>query len=524
MTDFYKILGVSRDASAEEIRKAYKRLARKYHPDMRPGDKDAAAKFKKVQRIYATLRDPEKRARYDRRYAQASDGGRPSGSASPPVPPNQVSAVVTAEWAPQRARVKSPIAIAGAACVGLGVLVGIAWTAFELGRRQSRARVEPPRAQANLMPQPPAVIVPAPAPPLVRFPVVAQRPQNKSLVAARPVPQPPAAPVIPKIPASDKEDKETEALETAIARGHACLAASQSPDGSFQLAEQRVGFGGMARNAYPVGPTALATLALLKSGATADDPVVASALKFLRGRRLPEGTYEASLVLMALVAANEWDEDRRRIVQLRDSLVRMQTTVGAKSGMWNYGQGKYGGGREDNSNTQFAILGLGESTRIPGVRVKRKTWELASKHFVDHQNKDGGWGYYDGDSSTGSMTCTAIASLLTCSTMLRDQGPASAARERAVQRGIDWLDQHFAVGVNPGHGATFVFYYLYGVERVGRLSGRRFFGKHDWYREGAAYLFDGQSQGDGGWNAPFTAAEAEKVIGTSFALLFLSKG
>jgi len=306
----------------------------------------------------------------------------------------------------------------------------------------------------------------------VRFPVVAQRPQSKSLVAARPVPQPqpPASPATPKIPASDKKDQEIEALETAIARGHACLAAYQSPDGSF------LAFSGDWRATYPVGPTALATLALLKTGATADDPVVKSALKFLRGRRLPEGTYEASLVLMALVAANEWGEDRRRIVQLKDSLVRMQTTVGAKSGMWNYGQGKSGRTREDNSNTQFAILALGESTRIPGVRVKGRTWELASEHFVDHQNRDGGWGYYDGNSSTGSMTTTAIASLLTCSTMLRDQGPASAERERAVQRGIDWLDKNFAVGVNPGNGATYVLYYLYGVERVGRLSGRRFFG------------------------------------------------
>src|SRR5580704_16376840 len=126
--DFYKTLGVSRDASAEEIRKAYKRLARKYHPDVRPGDKDAAAKFKKVQRIYSVLRDPEKRARYDRRCAQASDGERPSGSASPSVALNQLSAVVTAEWAPQRARVKSQIA--RVAFVGLGILLVIVGVAF----------------------------------------------------------------------------------------------------------------------------------------------------------------------------------------------------------------------------------------------------------------------------------------------------------------------------------------------------------------------------------------------------------
>jgi DnaJ-class molecular chaperone len=73
--DFYKTLGVSRNASAEEIRKAYKKLARKYHPDVRPGDKDASDQFKKVQQAYAVLGDAEKRVQYDR-YGHAFDGGR----------------------------------------------------------------------------------------------------------------------------------------------------------------------------------------------------------------------------------------------------------------------------------------------------------------------------------------------------------------------------------------------------------------------------------------------------------------
>jgi DnaJ-class molecular chaperone len=73
--DYYKTLGVSRNASAEEIRKAYKKLARKYHPDVRPGDKDAADQFKKVQQAYGILGDAEKRVQYDR-YGHAFDGGR----------------------------------------------------------------------------------------------------------------------------------------------------------------------------------------------------------------------------------------------------------------------------------------------------------------------------------------------------------------------------------------------------------------------------------------------------------------
>jgi len=63
--DYYKILGVGRTASAKEIKQAYRRLARKYHPDVNPGDKSAEAKFKDISEAYEVLSDKEKRAQYD---------------------------------------------------------------------------------------------------------------------------------------------------------------------------------------------------------------------------------------------------------------------------------------------------------------------------------------------------------------------------------------------------------------------------------------------------------------------------
>ena len=77
--DYYEVLGLSKGASADDIKKAYRSLAKKYHPDMNPGDSEAEAKFKEVNEAYAVLSDDEKRQKYDQfghaAFDPASGGG-----------------------------------------------------------------------------------------------------------------------------------------------------------------------------------------------------------------------------------------------------------------------------------------------------------------------------------------------------------------------------------------------------------------------------------------------------------------
>src|SRR5947209_17063692 len=77
-SDYYDILGVKRDAAEPEIKKAYHKLAMKYHPDRNPGDKQAEQKFKELQEAYDVLSDKTKRTNYDR-FGTAEAAGFPGG-------------------------------------------------------------------------------------------------------------------------------------------------------------------------------------------------------------------------------------------------------------------------------------------------------------------------------------------------------------------------------------------------------------------------------------------------------------
>src|SRR5579864_9541355 len=87
--DYYSVLGVPRTASDKEIKQAYRKLARQYHPDVNPNDKNAESRFREINEAYTVLSDPEKRKRYDElgenwdKVQQGGYGGAPQGSPGP---------------------------------------------------------------------------------------------------------------------------------------------------------------------------------------------------------------------------------------------------------------------------------------------------------------------------------------------------------------------------------------------------------------------------------------------------------
>jgi hypothetical protein len=99
------------------------------------------------------------------------------------------------------------------------------------------------------------------------------------------------------------------------------------------------------------------------------------------------------------------------------------------------------------------------------------------------------------------------------------QRPNNESSEQ-IKRGIDWLESKFSVVANPNAG-TYLLYYLYALERVGRMTNQRFIGRHDWYRAGTERLLTLQDPlGSGYWHAPGGFV----ISDTAFGLLFLSKG
>jgi len=280
------------------------------------------------------------------------------------------------------------------------------------------------------------------------------------------------------------------------------IRATQAADGSL---------GDARRGQYSVGQTALGVLALRAASVPADDPVLARAVRYLTDKRLgSRGVYEAALRMMALESVDpvayrlEIAADAERLISWQDA-----------SGGWGYPQPS----RPDNSNSQFALLGL-NAAAMSGVPVPDAVWQNARRYFVVRQGNDGGWSYQSGGGSYGSMTAAGVASIYLCDLWLHvGRGQCGVyLDDRPLVAGLDWLAKNFSVTRNPRRG-EWKFYYLYALERAGAILAQRYFGGYDWYREGVEHLV-----GDPERLVAAPSSNEWAYLRHCYMLLFLAKG
>jgi hypothetical protein len=322
-----------------------------------------------------------------------------------------------------------------------------------------------------------------------------------------------------------------EPIERAIARGVLFLLSTQQRDGSWSSGQPQ----------YVCGQTALSTYALLKSGLAPTEPAVVRAFRFLDAHP-PYDTYSSGLVLMAYEAAHE-PKYRERMRPLVRALLANQ-----RQGMWSYPTGFDGRrwdsnqGNLDLSNTQYAVLGLRAANAL-GIEVPPKTWidlienvlrlqeppstidvALAAGETGVEKRSLAGFRYNVDAPAKGSMTAAGVSALAIARDALGPKlaGAQSSGVAKGIQLGLAWLGQNFRADVHPGGEEPWLFYWLYGAERVGSLLDVERFGEHDWYLEGARFLL--QRQGASGeWASNAGGVVRAQETDTCYALLFLER-
>ncbi|MBI3411524.1 MAG: DUF4159 domain-containing protein [Planctomycetes bacterium] len=326
----------------------------------------------------------------------------------------------------------------------------------------------------------------------------------------------------PPADAQGKKEPLVGRVKTSIDLGVRFLRGKQLANGSWEVNIPSAGVQG--------GWSSLAVLALLNSGVPVNDPAVKRGLEYVRSLQ-PTMTYVRALQTMVLVEAG-LDEDRERIVKNVEWLIKARVIRGGKLMGWTYNQ--IGASEAtDNSNTQYALLGLWAGKQ-GGVEINREIWESIRDYYLRTQEADGAWDYSARyPKSNVTMTSAGLCGILIAGMGLNvgreeilDNGTATNCgvyeENPAAAKAITWIRNRFILNLRDR-----TFYHLYGLERAGRLTGQRFIGGHDWYREGCEYLVEQQKTTGpdaGSWYTQGPGFDSWPVVSTSFALLFLSKG
>lgn len=326
-----------------------------------------------------------------------------------------------------------------------------------------------------------------------------------------------------------------EEVDKAIKKGQQYLYSKEGKDGTWELVsrpelgtdkDQKVTdlkarqWGGL---------TAIATYALLASGENAQEPKIASAVAFLQKANI-QSTYGIGLSSQVWLLVPHTQETRAVMARDVKMLDLGMTKKGDAAGFYGYWTGtKHGSDSarwsdasvgyvgqptwaHDLSNSQYAVLGMWALDEA-GAEVSSDYWKKVEDAWKKAQQPDGGWRYGPDREVTASMTAAGIATLfITQDYTLVDRwgGCRGGAPSPNIDKGLAWMDHQINQVIEEGN-----LYTMYGIERIGTASGRKYFGPVDWYQKGADMLVHRQG-GDGNWGGD--------IPNTCFALLFLARG
>lgn len=283
------------------------------------------------------------------------------------------------------------------------------------------------------------------------------------------------------------------------------------------------------------GMTALVTYSLLAAGENPRDPRLKKAVDFLLRADGMRGIYALGM------RAQVWqflprDEPNKGLLErairrdadllyrARDQLGRYGYAIPPEVGLVH------------NSTSQYGVLGMWACAESGfGIEVPNSYWSQVETGWRLCQGKDGGWSYlsspaepgnsqyaphddsrgWTGKTSSGTMTAAGIATLFITQDYLRaNEGVECRGNitNPSIQAGLSWMAKNY----NP---AWLDGYFLYGVERIGVASGYKYFGEHDWYKEGAESLVKTQAA-DGSWDGNW----GHQVPNTALGILFMVRG
>jgi hypothetical protein len=311
---------------------------------------------------------------------------------------------------------------------------------------------------------------------------------------------------------------------------------SQQKDGLWELHPAPVTREEAAANDTKVtggqwgGETALAVYALLAAGESPQDPRLVPAIKFLMTADL-KGTYALGMRAQ-LYTFLPPSKEVQQAAQADAERLKDAVFGGVKAkGLFDYLLEPKSRTRIDHSVSQYGVLGMWACERA-GAEVDTAFWKSTEDAWIrDQIAGDGSWCYLKAPSSkypaTAAMTAAGVATLFITQDYLHSDAGINCTGNITnphIDAGLTWLSDHFdQVFDNLNEWAP--YYALYGIERVGVASGRKYLGSVDWYQRGADYLLKSQSAAKGNWSAvDHRSTSLYSTVDTCLAMLFLSRG